>query len=103
MLPRLHADSDFPDAPQERLQRHADFRPGLSVEQVHAERVEGLDVSFKVFAGEVGVAFHDVDHDGAPGFNVAGLRFVEEDERTNDVGAETAGNGQHLMSSEGRG
>lgn len=46
-------------------------------------------MSFKVFAGKVGVAFHDVDHDRAPGFDVAGLGFVEEDEGANDVGAET--------------
>ena len=43
---------------------------------------------FKVVAGEVGVAFHDVDDDGSPGFDVAGLGFVEEDKGTDDVGAE---------------
>lgn len=46
-------------------------------------------MSFEVFAGEVGVAFHDVDHDRAPGFDVARLGFVEEDKGADDVGAET--------------
>ena len=45
-------------------------------------------MSFKVVAGEVGVAFHDVDDDGPPGFDVARLAFVEEDKGTDDVGAE---------------
>ena len=45
-------------------------------------------MSFKVVAGEVSVAFHDVDDDRPPGFDVAGLGFVEEDERTDDVSAE---------------
>lgn len=46
-------------------------------------------MAFEVLAGEVGVAFHDVDDDGTPGFDVAGLGFVEEDEGADDVGAET--------------
>ncbi len=46
-------------------------------------------MSFEIFAGKVGVAFHDVDDDRAPGFNVAGLGFVEEDKGADDVGAET--------------
>ena len=90
MLPRrLHAHSNFPNTPQKRLQRHSDFRSGFSVEQFHAQGVEGLDVSFKILTSEVGVAFHDVDDDGTPGFDVAGLGFVEKDEGANDVGAET--------------
>ncbi len=89
MLPRLHAHSNLPYPPQERLQRHSDLRSGLSIEQLHAQRVKGLDVSFEIFAGKVGVAFHDVDDDRAPGFDVAGLCFVEEDKGADDVGAET--------------
>ena len=48
-------------------------------------------MAFEIVAGEMGVAFHDVDDDGAPGVDVAGLGFVEEDEGADDVGAETVG------------
>lgn len=50
-------------------------------------------MSFEVFASKVSVAFHDVDHDRAPGFDVAGLGFVEKDKGMNDVGAETVRKG----------
>ena len=89
MLPQLHAHSNLAYTPQQRLQRHPDFRSGFSVEQFHAQGVECLDVSFEIFAGKVGVAFHNVDNNRAPGFYVAGLKFVKEDEGANDIGAET--------------
>ena len=76
MLPRLHTHPHLTNAPQKRLQCHPDFRAGFPVEEFHAQGVKSLDVSFKVVAGEVGVAFHDVDDDGPPGFDVAGLGFV---------------------------
>ena len=50
-------------------------------------------MSFKIFASKVGVAFHDVDHDRAPGFDVARLGFVKQDEGADDVSAETAKKG----------
>ena len=50
-------------------------------------------MSFEVFAGKVTVALHDVDHDRAPGFDIAGLGFVEKDEGTNDIGTKTVGKG----------
>lgn len=40
---------------------------------------------FKVVAREIGIPFHDVDNDGAPGFDVAGLGFVELVEGADDV------------------
>lgn len=46
-------------------------------------------MSFKVLTGKVGVALHDIDDDGTPGFDVAGLGFVEKDEGADDVGTET--------------
>jgi len=44
---------------------------------------------FEIFAWEVGVAFHYIDDDGAPGFDVARLSLVKEDEGANDFGAES--------------
>ena len=46
-------------------------------------------MSFEIFAGKVGVAFHNVDNNRAPGFYVARLGFVEEDEGADDIGAQT--------------
>ncbi len=37
-------------------------------------------MAFEVFTGKIGVAFHDIDHNRAPGFDIAGLGFVEKDE-----------------------
>ena len=45
-------------------------------------------MSLEVGEGEVGVAFHDIDDDGTPGFDVAGLGFVKKDKGANYVGAE---------------
>ena len=89
MLPRLHAHSNLACTPQQRLQRHSDFRSRLSIEQFHAQGVESLDVSFEIFAGKVGVAFHNVHDNRAPGFYVAGLSFVKENEGADDIRAET--------------
>ena len=57
-------------------------------------------MSLKVLASEVGVAFHDIDYNGAPGFDIAGLGFVEKDKGTNDVGTETMRTGQYVLVSE---
>ena len=47
-------------------------------------------MGFEVRAGELGIAFEDVDDDGAPGVDVAGLGLVEGVEGGDDVGAEAA-------------
>ena len=54
-------------------------------------------MSFKIFTGKIGVAFHDVDDDWAPGFDVAGLCFVKEDERADDIGAKTVETCQYVL------
>lgn len=58
-------------------------------------------MSFKVFAGEVGVALHYVDHHRTPGFDIAGLGFVEKDEGSDNVSAETE-KGSVCITSDGR-
>jgi len=82
---RLHAHLDFADPAQQCLQRQADLQAHFAIQQVDAEGVECLNVFFKVFAGEVGVAFHDVHDDWAPGFDVPWLSLVEEVEASDDV------------------
>lgn len=39
----------------------------------------------KVVVREVDVAFHDIDDDGPPGLDVAGLGLVEQDEAADNI------------------
>lgn len=47
---------------------------------------------FKVFTWKVGVALHDVHHNGAPSLDVPGLGVVEAHETADDIGAEPVAN-----------
>ena len=73
------------------MERQAHFAAAFFVEEIYAQGVERIDVFLKVFAREVGVAFHYVDDDGAPGFDVARLGFVKGVEGTDYIRAESAG------------
>lgn len=70
---RSHAKPDFTDAPQKRLQSQPDIDSHLSTQELNCERIKGVNMLFEIFTWEIGVALHDVYHDGTPSLDVPGL------------------------------
>ena len=90
-LHRRHAQPHLAYATQKGLQRKPTLGPKLAAEQLDGKRVKSLDMSFKVWPREVGVALHDVDDDRPPRHDVAVLCLgIETDVAADDLGAETS-------------